>query len=49
MKSNTCNGDNLKEKLVYKFKFDDAKVYQVDLTNYKSKYDALYQQRTKKA
>lgn len=48
MKSNTCNGDNLKEKLVYKFKFEDAKVYQVDLTNYKSKYDALYKQRTKK-
>lgn len=49
MKSNTCNGNGTKEKLVYKFKFDDAKVFDVDLTNYKSKYDALYKQRTEKA
>jgi len=49
MKRNTCKGDRLEEKLVYKFKFDDAKVFDVNLTNYKEKYDALYLQRTKKA
>ena len=49
MKRNTCKGDRLEEKLVYKFKFEDAKVFQVDLTNYKEDYNALYKQRTKKA
>ena len=45
MKKNTCKGENKIEKLVYKFKLSDAKVFNFDLTPYKNKYDALHQQR----
>ena len=49
MKANTCKSDEMKEKLVYKLKLSDAKVFDFNLTAYKSKYDALYLQRNKKA
>lgn len=47
MKSNTCNGDNTKTKLVYKFKLSNAKVFNFDLSRYKIRYNALYKQRSK--
>lgn len=48
MKGNTCNGSKTKTKLVYRFKIADAKVFDFNLSNYKEKYNALYQQATKK-
>lgn len=48
MKLNTCKGDNLKEKLVYKLKLRDAKVFDFNLSQYKDEYSALYKQITKK-
>ena len=49
MKGNTCNGSKTKTKLVYRFKIADAKVFNFNLSNYKEKYNALYQQATKKS
>ena len=46
MKRNTCNSNQTKSKLVYKFKLSDAQVFNFDLTNYKEKYNALYKQAT---
>lgn len=43
MKKNTCNGSKTKTKLVYRFKFKDAKVFDFNLTEYKEKYNAIYQ------
>lgn len=43
MKTNTCKGDNIKDKLVYKLKLSDATVYNFDLTQFKEEYDALHQ------
>ena len=48
MKGNTCKGDNTKEKLVYRLKLSDAKVFDFNLTQYKEEYSALYKQITKK-
>ena len=45
---NTCKGDRTKEKLVYKLKIKDAKVFDFNLSQYKDKYSALYQEVTKK-
>ena len=44
MKKNTCNGNTTKTKLVYRFKLQDAKVFDFNLTSYKNKYNALYKQ-----
>lgn len=48
MKKNTCNGTYTKTKQVYKFKLEDAKVFDYNLTPYKNKYNALYSEITKK-
>jgi hypothetical protein len=48
MKNNTCKGEKLTEKLAYRFKFDDAKIFYVDLSQYRHKYDALYTEATEK-
>lgn len=48
MRKNSCNGSNKKEKLVYKLKLKDAKVFDFNLTQYKDKYRALHQEITKK-
>lgn len=47
MKTNTCKGDRTKEKLVYKLKLSDARLFDVDLTNYRENYNALYQEIAK--
>lgn len=47
MKRNTCRGENTKTKLVYRFKLSDAKVFDFNLSDYKNKYNALYQEITK--
>lgn len=47
MKGNTCKGDRTKEKLVYKLKLSDARLFNVDLTNYREKYNALYKEIAK--
>lgn len=45
MKKNTCIiGQETVEKLVYKFKLEDAKVFDFDLSKYKEKYNALHKQ-----
>ena len=43
-----CGNRYQVEKKVYRFKMTDAKVYDYDLTPYKDKYNALYQQITDK-
>lgn len=48
MKKNTCNNSITKKKLVYRFKMKDAQVYNFDLTEYKNKYNALYQEVTER-
>ena len=48
MKGNTCNGNQKKTKLVYRFKLADAKVFDYNLSEYSSKYNALYSEITKK-
>lgn len=48
MKNNTCRGDKQKEKLAYKFKFDDASIFDIDLSEYRHKYDALYTEAAEK-
>ena len=44
MKKNTCNGDTTKEKLVYRFRLSDAKVFNYNITEFREKYNALYKQ-----
>lgn len=46
MKKNTCKGSNQVTKLVYRFKLKDAKVFDFDLSEYKEKYNAIYQKIT---
>lgn len=41
MKANTCNGNDTKEKLVYKLKFKDAKIYKFNLTDYNALYKEI--------
>lgn len=48
MKKNTCNGSVTKTKLVYRFKMEDAKVFDYNLEYYREKYNALYSEITKK-
>lgn len=48
MKGNTCNGNQMKEKLVYKLKLSDAKVFDFNLNEYKNKYHALYTEISQK-
>ena len=48
MKTNTCKGGTTKDKLVYKLKLTDAKVFDFNLADYKDKYSALYKEVTKK-
>lgn len=47
VKRNTCRGNYTKQKLMYRFKMKDAKVFDFNLTEYKSKYNALYKEITK--
>lgn len=47
MNGNTCNGNKKKTKLVYRFKLSDAKVFDYNLTEFSSKYNALYKEITK--
>lgn len=47
MKRNTCKGTYTKRKQVYRFKLSDAKVFDFNLTEYRSKYNALYKEITK--
>lgn len=46
MRRNTCKGSNTKDKLVYKLKLKDAKVFDFDLTEFRDKYSALHQEVT---
>lgn len=48
MNGNSCKSNDKKEKLVYKLRLADAKVYQFDLTACKDQYRALHQQISKK-
>lgn len=48
MKRNTCKGENTKTKLVYKFRIEDAQLFDFELSKFKEKYNALYKQTTKK-
>lgn len=47
MKRNTCKGEDTKTKLVYKFRIEDAQVFNFDLSKFKAKYNALYKQTAK--
>lgn len=49
MRRNTCNGSYTKKKQVYRFKLSDAKVFDFNLSDYKSKYNALYKEITKES
>ena len=48
IKRNTCRGENTVKKLVYRFKLSDAKIFDYNLTEYRTKYNALYKEITEK-
>ena len=43
-----CGNRYQVEKKVYRFKMEDAKVFDFNLTQYKDQYNAIYQQITDK-
>lgn len=47
MKKNTANGSEIVDKQVYLLPLNDAKVFDFDLTSYKSKYNALHNKSEK--
>lgn len=49
VKRNTCMGNFTKQKLMYKFKMKDAKVFDFNLNQYKDRYNALYSEIQKES